>query len=72
MIAKIFIADARVIYQEPDENEPANEAIMVHVDSGGTLVVQQRDAQIIIDRGTIPELIAVLKLHQVKPKKATR
>lgn len=66
MIATVFSADAQVIYQEADDDKIAEEAILVLVDACGTLVIRQRDSEIVIDRNTIPELVATLNKYRSK------
>jgi hypothetical protein len=36
-------------------------AILVHVDNGGTVVIQQEDAAIVTNRESLPDLIAELR-----------
>jgi hypothetical protein len=62
VIVKVYSSTARVIYQVPDENEIANPAILAQLDSAGTPVLSQEDRDIVLDRGTIPELIKLLKI----------
>jgi hypothetical protein len=51
----------QVIYQEAAEDDAPNEAIVVHVDNGGTICITQREADIVINAGAVPELCKVLK-----------
>lgn len=51
-----------VIYQTPGEDEMANEALLAHIDSGASIVISQAENSLVIDRGTVPELIKVLKI----------
>lgn len=69
MIAKVFSADAQVIYQEGDGDDIGNSAILVHIDSGGTLCVTQENSTVVIDRTSIPELISTLKKYIPVDKK---
>ena len=61
MIAQLF-NQPHVVHQTPGENDPVpNEAIAAHVDNCGTILLQQIDSVIVIDRGTVPDLCRVLR-----------
>lgn len=52
----------RVIYQAGEsDNEIGNEAIMVHIDNGGTLILSQGSDTIVLNRGTLKEIAAAGK-----------
>lgn len=54
--------NAQVVYQIPLE-DVANEAILIHRDNGGTLVLEQNDQQICIDlhRGNLKQIFAAIQ-----------
>lgn len=60
MIRKLF-NQPHVLYQTSDEVGIYNDPIAVHVDSGGTIVLTQQDADICIDAASVPELCRLLK-----------
>lgn len=72
MIAKVFTADAQVIWQSPDREELPNSAILVQVDCGGSLCIEQEENTIVIDRATLPELISILKKYLPAPEKKSK
>lgn len=52
----------RVLYQETAATEEIPEpALLIHVDNGGTLVIDQEGRQITINRGSLKPLIAELR-----------
>lgn len=62
MIAKGF-NDVQVLYQIAADNDCLpNEAILIHRDNGGTLVIQQQESSIVLDlhRGNIKQFVAAL------------
>lgn len=60
MVTKTF-QKAKIIWQTADEDSVPDAAILVHEDSGGMICLEQEDACIVLNRGTIPDLIKTLK-----------
>ena len=59
-IAKVWNR-GQVIWQEAEEEVP-NAAILAHIDSAGTIVLQQEENQIVIDRQSVEMLVKVLRM----------
>jgi hypothetical protein len=51
-----------IVYQtvDADAGEMPNAALIVHVDNGGTLCIDQENDAIVLDWGTVPELCKLL------------
>lgn len=61
MIEKVMHR-GRIVYQTADEDCSMPEpALIVQVDNGGTLILQQENRYLTINRNAIPELIKALK-----------
>jgi len=59
MIVKLS-KQPHVIYQTAEPDGISNEAIIVHVDNGDELCLQQKGDTIVLDWDTIPELCKLL------------
>lgn len=60
----------RVLYQETGDGEEIPEpALLIHVDNGGTLVIDQEGRYITINRGTLKPLIAELRAELARGRK---
>ena len=61
MITKVW-NHGRLVYQsaEVDDDVP-NEAVLVHIDNGGSLCLEQAGSVIVLNRGTLKDLTAAIK-----------
>lgn len=54
----------RVLYQTADEDSSLPEAaVLIHVDNGGALVLQQEGRQIVLNRASLAELLRELRAY---------
>jgi hypothetical protein len=60
-VTKVF-NHGRVIFQTPGVDEIPEQAIVAHVDATGLLVLEQERNCIVIQPGSLDELVKVLKL----------
>ena len=60
IVRKVFICGYVLWQQWPDGSCP-DEALLVHVDAGGTMVIEQREHSLVFNRETLPELIRLLR-----------
>lgn len=52
----------RVVWQIPDEQVGVPEAaVLIHLDNGGTLVLEQENRYIDVSKAAVPEICRVLK-----------
>jgi hypothetical protein len=63
MIRKLF-NHAHVLWGTGSESDLPEEAIAAYIDAGGTIVLAQRDAEIVVSKQTIPDLVELLKKMQ--------
>jgi hypothetical protein len=63
MIVKAINGDTLVVYQIPGEEDIANAALIVQRDAGGTIVISQEDAEIVINpnRANVKQISAGLQ-----------
>jgi hypothetical protein len=59
-VTKVF-HHGRVIFQTPGVDEIPEQAIVAHVDATGLLVLEQDRNSIVIQAGTLDELVKVLR-----------
>ena len=66
--SKVFNSGV-IVWQHGDDENVGNPALLLHVDNGNTLVLEQEGREICIDWSTVEPLIKALREKQKTVKK---
>lgn len=63
----------RVVYQMGDiDEEPGNPAVLVHIDNGGSLCIEQEGNSIVLNHSTVKDLFTACQETVAEYEKAQR